>query len=233
MPEVHPDAAIPWDGSEEVKTDETYLRSRFVPQANTPESQAILIAFGRSMMAWNTLEGVLRVMLEAVIDMDGPAGRATILALSADAGGMDLERALSSLADAVLDGERREDVLNLVRYVGAIRPYRNYYAHGLNHVSRHGDKVVAPVLTWTAKGGIKHQVDQITIQQLDQLSTWCARAADFSMGLLDWWYPVTIPGHTPTRPFLGERPKQLEKLTRPLDSYAIYNRKRPTKKGRR
>ncbi|MEH6697229.1 MAG: hypothetical protein V7672_00875 [Brevundimonas sp.] len=204
----------------------------FIPRADEPDEQRLLIAYGRAMMAWNTLDGTLHTLLEIIIDEDGPAGRATVLALTADAGGMDLEKAISSLAKAVLTGERLADVLALVSFVAAIRPYRNYYAHGLNHMSRERGVLTAPVLTWTAKGGIKHQIDRVTADDLDQMAIWCATAASFTMALPSWWYPLKSPGYEPTRPVLPPKPPQLEKLTNDLDFYWRPDRGPNANKGR-
>lgn len=207
--------------------------NRFLPPIGSAAGSDLVTAFGRALMAWNTTEGVLRVLLETIVQHEAPAGRATFLALSSDLGGMDLERVVWSLADAVLPSERKAQVVEVVNYIAAIRPYRNYYAHGLNHISVMGDEAVAPVLTWTAKRGIKHQTDQVTKGQLDELAGWCAIAANHIMALHDWWYPMKLPGYEPKEPVLPPAPAQLAKLTRPLRTYSYEAPARGARKVRK
>lgn len=206
--------------------------ARFLPQ-DTPEANDLLISYGRAMMAWNTAEGALRTFLDVLIEEDGGAGRATVLALSADASSNGLEVAVRALAKCVLTGERLDDAKEVCSRFSLLRGYRNHYAHGLSHIVSYRGATLAPILSWTAKGGIKQARDEVTAHDLDLFSRRAAELSCFVMDLVDWWYPVALPGFRPARP---ERPPivaPIDKVTKDLLAYAPTPRPKLRTKSRR
>ncbi len=188
-----------WDGRYRTVSE---LAAMYLPSGK-PEAQAIVAAYGRAMMAWNTTELVLRLLLEVLIDEEKEAGRATVLALTADLSGVALETAVTSLAPHVCAEDRLPEILYALSLIDRIRGHRNYYAHGISHVSVVKDKPVAPILTWTAKPKIRQHCDNITVEDLDRFATWCAETSAYIKCVIEDWYPLVLDGRTPPRP---ERP---------------------------
>ena len=173
----------------------------------TEEADRFLAAFGRMMVAWNTTESILRLMLEVLVDADRGAGRATLYALSAETSGAALETAVASLAPHVLKRPQADEMLYAIKLVGLVRGYRNYYAHGISHVM--GER--GQILTVSAKRTIKRHQQAIKTEDLEQVASWCVAASDFMKRLIDWWYPVSIDGNTPQQPLRPAQPPECKK----------------------
>ena len=220
---VHPDGYLGGDPSP---------LARFLPE-DTPEAIDLLTSYGRAMMAWNTAEGVLRRFLDILIEEDGGAGRATVLALSADASSNGLEVAVRALAKCVLTGERLDDAREVCLRFSLLRGYRNHYAHGLSHIVSYRGKTSAPILSWTAKGGIKQARDEVTAVDLDLFSRRSAELSCFVMDLVDWWYPVEMPGFVPARPVRLPDVVPIDKATTDLLAYAPAPRPKGRTRSRR
>lgn len=215
MGQVSADAVEIWDGQYRTVSE---MAVRYLP-AITPDNQTFLISLGRAVMGWNTLEGSLRVLLDVLTEEDGGAGRATVLALSAETSIAGLELAVEALAKAVLDKDRMADVKFVVDYLALVRGYRNYYVHGVNHLSTHQGSTTSPVLRWSAKRGIKYNIDQVTAEDLEQLANWSALGSAYIMAMIDWWYPVKLNGQAPPRPERPPLPPELKKKTHDLTYY--------------
>lgn len=209
-----------WDGRYRTVSE---MADMYLPP-DTPDNQAFLAALGRAILGWNTLEGVFRQLLEVLTDLDGGCGRATFIALSAETSIYGIEQAATALSKIVLSGDRFKDAEFAIEQVTRIRDYRNFYVHGVSHLTRLGDQVVAPTLTWSAKRGkIKHNTEQVKTNDLDDLARWSSEQASFIKALIDYWFPVEINGSVPPRP---ERPAKVpacQKSYRDITSYAFAN----------
>ena len=211
---ISKDAATVWDGTFKTVSE---LAAAYLPQ-DTPEAQQLVIAYGRAMMAWNTTELILRMLLEVLISEEQGAGRATILALTSDLSGVALGTAVASLAPHVCAEDRLPDIQHALSLIDRIRGYRNYYAHGISYVSVRGGLPVAPISTWTAKPKIRQHKDSITVADLNQFATWCAETSAYIKCVVEDWYPLSLDGRTPPPPERPELPPQCKKTANYLQA---------------
>ena len=191
------------------------LAPLYLPHRSEGADQ-ILLAYGRAMMAWNMLEGIVRLVLEVLLEEDGTTGRASMLATTAELSGLGLETAVSSLAPHVLDEARAADIAFSIRCVGLLRGYRNYYAHGLSWVSTYRGETTAPITTWSARRSIRQHTDKITASDLDVFAMRCAEFAAYMKATIEALYPVTLNGEGPPEPERPTAPPECKKATAPL-----------------
>lgn len=204
------------------------LAAAYAP-APSEQNAPALIAYGRAMMAWNTTEMILGLLLEVLISEDEGAGRATVLALTSDLGGVALETAVGSLAPHVCGPDRLPDIEYALALVSRVRAYRNYYAHGISWlaVDQNG-AVAAPIWTWTARPKIKQHKDAVTVTELDTFTRWCAETSAFIKAVIERWYPLAIDGKTAPPPQRPEMPPPCKKTATHLQAHPRSLRKGPT-----
>lgn len=181
------------------------LADQFRP-ARTLANDEILIALGRAVMAWNMTESILRLLLEVLVGEEGGAPRASLMTLTAEISGVDLERAIGVLAPHVLDAERLPDVMYAAKLAERVREYRNFYVHGLSWIVSHEVLAVAPVLTIRARGSLKQYRDEVSAADLERFSRWCAEASSFIKYVIGNWYPVDLGHGPPPAPVRPELP---------------------------
>ena len=186
------------------------LAEMYLPP-ETPESDALLAAYGRAMMAWNTTESIVRLLLEVLAGEDGDIGKASWYAITAELGGANLETAVASLAPHVVDAAKADDIVFALKLVAILRGYRNYYAHGVSHIGDVKGEAVGRILTWSAKRTIKQYDDTVSAADFRQFARWCGEASAYIKAVIESWYPIALDGETAPPPQRPAQPPECKK----------------------
>jgi hypothetical protein len=99
-----------------------------------PSEPPLFEALGELLVFWNRAEHALQRLLYGLYEPKSFDESVRVQTLIVELGNMRLTNALTTIANTLLSGDDKEHVLHTVAYFELLRPYRNYYIHGIRSI---------------------------------------------------------------------------------------------------
>lgn len=204
--------------------------------APTPTMLDFYRSYGFAVYAWNRAEQSVRNLLATIAAEDIHAQsnpRAVIL--TAELGSRGIVQALQSFANATMEAEAQDAVIFLVRYFEIVLSYRNYYVHGVTHITSANpnpkddkelnENPIGLIRHVSSKGKIIYHEDSIDYFDLERFIQWSNLMVRYSNQLSAHIY---WPGERAPLPDKPTLPPQLVKRVQP---YRSPRHRRPSSQG--
>lgn len=185
-----------------------------------PSEIEVSQTLGRFVITWNRVEGAIISLLQTLIPVQEHAGwmRSAIVVSRLDTTGV--VDALRSIAKANMVEDQGDAVKNAADFFDRLRPYRNYYVHGITGGRRFTDAGVVGIISYLdARGTLKHYHEMLKIEAITNATSQAEELIEYINKLQYHLKPGfdEDPGMHPL-PALLQLPEPCTKPQRPLQS---------------
>ncbi len=177
---------------------------------------------GRIVIEWNHAESQLRGMLSRMAGPEGTTAAMRAQILTSELGAVGLEHALRTHIAHLTDRKFAKSATHAVDFYARLRPYRNYYVHGILTLIAFKDTGYVGFIHYLeAKGKFVERREMVLAKTLETLFGHATKFRVFAQGLVAYQVAQRIAalggptdiGKLPRRPPL---PPQLQKPARHL-----------------
>ena len=164
-----------------------------------------MTALGDMTIAWNVAESTYRQLLNILI------GTPTALISTAELGARGMDDALTTFANDVLPSPTAQAVHHAVKYMGILRGYRNYYAHGIQLFVQSAQGPIGIIRVASAKGKAISHDERVPLDKIEFVTQ---HAKILGVYLVNVMVYVGL-SQVPKPPPLPEAPALPAKLVKP------------------
>lgn len=184
-------------------------------------------SFGNMILSYNNAEeGFRRLLFGLVTPRPKSIGSIALAKAMTDSlDNMGIALALKCFANDIADSKLRTPILHAVEYMDRLRPYRNFYVHGITSIQLTNTGPKGWIHTHTAKGLLREHKTHISKDAIDELADQCRTAQIYfnNVGSYQSYLAGDFESGMP-EPKLPSAPPLPKNISKPMKNWADYFR---------